>query len=152
MDSDDKTTVLNDIYLKTLEALPDAVVVVNELGVITVCNQQTEFLFGFSRFELIGHPITTLVPQRLRQDHDRHVQGYVANPGVREMGTGLIVTGVHRSGRELPITIKLSPIMIAEAGLHVIAVIRRYNPASDTAGSAKETLPVTSEHVCTSKD
>ena len=138
MTSSDQTTILNDIYMKTLEALPDAVVVVNEQGTITVCNQQTEFLFGFSRFELVGHPITTLVPSRLREGHDQHVQGYVGNPGVREMGTGLIVTGVHRSGRELPITIKLSPIMIAEAGLHVIAVIRRWTPASDAVGSAKE--------------
>jgi PAS domain-containing protein len=47
-----------------MEAAPDALVVVDACGRITLMNAQTERLFGYLRDELHGQSIETLIPQR----------------------------------------------------------------------------------------
>ena len=55
-----------------LEAIPDAMVVVNQEGIVVQVNSQTENLFGYTRDELIGQKIEMLVPERQRQQHHHH--------------------------------------------------------------------------------
>ncbi len=52
-----------------LEAAPDAVVIVAQDGSISLVNSQTEAMFGYTRAELIGEPVETLVPERFRDLH-----------------------------------------------------------------------------------
>jgi PAS domain S-box-containing protein len=72
-----------------LEAAPDAMVVVDPLGRITLVNSQTERLFGYDRAELLGAQVEMLIPQRLRDRHPAHRTGYFADPRVRSMGSNL---------------------------------------------------------------
>src|SRR5665648_41560 len=53
-----KTTRLENL----LEAVPDALVGMDQEGVIRFVNYQTESLFGYDRDDLVGQPIQTLVP------------------------------------------------------------------------------------------
>jgi PAS domain S-box-containing protein len=92
-----------------LDAAPDALVVVDRQGLITYVNAQTEHLFGFAKAELLGQPLHTLIPQRLRANHAGHVHRYFGNPKARPMGSGLELVGLTRSGAELPIEVSLSP-------------------------------------------
>ena len=48
-----------------LEAVPDALVGMDQKGVIRFVNRQTELLFGYDRDDLIGRPVETLVPESL---------------------------------------------------------------------------------------
>ena len=49
-----------------MEAAPDALVVVDACGRISLMNAQTERLFGYPRDELLGQSIETLIPRRFR--------------------------------------------------------------------------------------
>jgi protein-histidine pros-kinase len=117
--------VLEDIYLKTLEALPDAVLVVNEKGHIIVFNNQAELMFGYHRTEVLGGPVENLIPEAHRRRHAAEREHYLETPRIREMGVGRVLNGLHRTGRLIPIEIKLAPLTIAGAGVHVLAVARR---------------------------
>jgi PAS domain S-box-containing protein len=64
-----------------------------------------------------------LVPERYRAAHVGQRDGYFAAPRVRPMGAGLDLRGRHRSGREFPVEISLSPLRTPD-GLVVTAVIR----------------------------
>jgi len=106
-----------------LEAVPDALVAVNQQGVIIQVNSQTEALFSYTRDELIGQKIEMLVPERQRPEHDRHREQFHAKPKIRRMGSGLDLHGRRRDGSEFPVEISLSPIVTAD-GTIVLSMIR----------------------------
>jgi PAS domain S-box-containing protein len=106
-----------------LEAIPDALVAVNQQGVIIQINSQTERLFAYTREELIGQRIETLVPERQRGQHEHHRDQYHARPKIRRMGSGLDLYGRRRDGSEFPVEISLSPIGMGDS-MMVLSVIR----------------------------
>ncbi len=106
-----------------VESGPDAILMVDEEGRITLVNSQAERLFGYPREELLGKPVEVLVPERFRERHVSYRAGYVAAPRTRPMGVGLDLYALRRDGTELPVEISLSPLS-TEQGLQVIAGIR----------------------------
>ena len=106
-----------------LEAIPDAMVAVNQDGIVVQVNSQTQDLFGYTRDELIGQRIEMLVPERQRLQHRQHRERFADLPKVRRMGAGLDLHGRRRDGSEFPVEISLSPIATGE-GLLVLSAIR----------------------------
>ncbi len=106
-----------------LEAAPDAMVIVDQEGRISLVNSQTERLLGYAREELLGRPVELLVPEHARGLHRDHRQGYPANPQPRPMGRGLDLYARRRDGTVLPVEISLSPLA-TEEGVLVTAAIR----------------------------
>jgi PAS domain S-box-containing protein len=110
-------------YRGLLEAAPDAMVVVNEGGEIVLLNLQAEKQFGYSRNELVGQPVTSIIPQgfaeRLIADGTRTAAQALA----QQIGTGLELSGRRKDGTAFPIELMLSPLESSE-GILVIAAVR----------------------------
>jgi PAS domain S-box-containing protein len=93
-----------------LEAVPDALVVVDSEGRIARTNRATELLFGYRREELEQRPIEVLVPELLRQLHTDERMSYWATPQTRYMGRLGKVLGRRKDGSEFPAEVRLSPL------------------------------------------
>lgn len=94
-----------------LEAAPDAMVLVDGRGGILLANPQAETMFGYAQGGLVGLPVESLMPERFRERHVGHREGYTKEPRVRPMGAGLELFGIRQDGVEFPIEISLSPIV-----------------------------------------
>ncbi len=110
-------------YRGLLEAAPDAMVVVDQLGEIVLLNLQAEKQFGYSRDELLGQQVKNIIPhgfaERLIADGTRTAAEALA----QHMGTGIELSALRKDGSEFPIEIMLSPLESAE-GVLVTAAIR----------------------------
>ena len=105
-----------------VEAAPSAMIMVNKDGCITLVNTQAEAVFGYSRQELIGRTVETLIPERFRSHHMDYRLGYLGDAHARPMGAERELFGLRKDGTEVPIEIGLTPIQTSE-GLLVLASI-----------------------------
>jgi PAS domain S-box-containing protein len=112
----------NDLR-ELVEAVPDALVVIDQSGRLILVNRQTEQLFGYHRDELLGQPVEVLVPERFRDKHVGYRDGYFAAPHLRPMGVGLELVGQRKDGHEVPVEISLSPLHSGSV-LFVVSTIR----------------------------
>jgi PAS domain S-box-containing protein len=110
-------------YRGLLEAAPDAMVVVDQLGKIVLLNARAEAQFGYSRDELLGQPVTAIIPEgfaeRLVADDLRSAADALA----QQIGTGIELAALRRDGTGFPIEIMLSPLENSD-GILVTAAIR----------------------------
>jgi PAS domain S-box-containing protein len=110
-------------YRGLLEAAPDAMVVVNQVGGIVLLNVQAEKQFGYHRDELVGQKVKNIIPEgfaeRLVADGLRSAEDALA----QQIGTGIELNGRRKDGSEFPIEIMLSPLESTE-GILVTAAIR----------------------------
>lgn len=99
-------------YRLLWQTTTDAVLVIDDLGVIQFANPALERLFGHRPEAVVGGPLGLLQPERLRGAHDRAFARY-AQSGRRTLDWRATETvGLHASGREIPIEIAFSELPV----------------------------------------
>ncbi len=83
-----------------LESAPNGFVLVDENGTIKLVNASVEKLFGYSRKELVGKPVESLVPEHYVAEHQKVRAAYQEKPEVRMMGVGRDLSGRRKDGSE----------------------------------------------------
>lgn len=102
---------------------PDAIVVVDRHSRIIIANVRAEEMFGYTSEELRAMDVGALIPEQLREGHERQLAGYLASPEARPMSGPIEVVGRRKDGSEFPAEISLGPAR-SEHGLLVTAIIR----------------------------
>ena len=100
-----------------IESASQGVVAVDAGGRIELVNARTEEMFGCRREDLLGQPLEILLPERLRETHKQHREGYFSAPRIRPMGANLELCGRRKDGSEFPIEIGLSYIRTSDGVL-----------------------------------
>jgi PAS domain S-box-containing protein len=106
-----------------LDAISDAVLLVDSAGIIHFANSQSEMLFGYSREEFCGSSIDLLMPARVRTLDRDHLLSYFAASPTRPPTTGFALRACRRDGSEFPVDISLCMLRTSDSPL-VIASIR----------------------------
>lgn len=106
-----------------LAASPDPLITVTQNGTILFANDQSLQLFGYTREELIGQNVDLLTPDAFQSTHAKYRAGYANAPVLADMGAGKQLYAKTKSGRLIPVAIRLSPLQTDE-GLMIVSTIR----------------------------
>jgi len=104
--------IFDKVIAPLLDALPDAIVLVDEAGGIIFANQAVKPLLGYEPPELVGQPLSTLVPSRFRELHQRLVASFWQDPKPRSMTSRPLLYALSKAGEEVPVTISLAPVAL----------------------------------------
>ena len=99
------------------QTAPDAIVVIDESGVIDTVNPATERLFGYSRAELVGENVKILMPSPYREAHDAHLARYRETGEKRVIGIGRVVVGRRKDGTTFPARLAIGEIALDQGRL-----------------------------------
>ena len=137
----------DDVAWTIVEAAPDAIVVVDEEGIVVLANAAAAAQFGYERDDLIGRSVHTLLPERFRAAHMDHHARYRDSPRTRPMGMGMSLLGCRKDETEFPVEISLSPITIGDRTM-AVAVVRDITERA----AAEQRLRATEQELRTLED
>ena len=121
LDASDEHKRAERKFRDLLESAPDAMIIMDKDGAITLVNARTERLFGHSRDALLGNPIDLLIPERILAIASLRS----SNNGEQELldsVADLELCGRHQDGHEFSIEVSLSPIRTEEGQLVCCAI------------------------------
>ena len=97
-----------------LDSIPDAMVVINELGLIQSFSSAAERLFGYAAADVLGQNVKMLMPSPYREDHDSYIARYLRTGERRIIGIGRVVVGQRSDGSTFPIELAVGEMHIRE--------------------------------------
>lgn len=86
-----------------LDSVPDAMIVIDERGIIQSFSSAAERQFGWTAQEAIGRNVSFLMPEPYRAGHDGYLSRYLTTGERRVIGLGRVVVGVRRDGSTFPV-------------------------------------------------
>lgn len=108
VDRDGREPAGREEHLRSILAtVPDAMVLIDEMGIILSFSAAAEKLFGYAEAEVIGENVSMLMPSPDRERHDGYLKNY-RDTGVRKIiGIGRVTTARHRDGNTFPIELSI---------------------------------------------
>ena len=106
-----------------VEASPNALILVNNLGKIVYVNSYASELFKYKKDELVGQDLEILIPNKYAKKHPSLMKMYLTNPVRRQMGENRVLNAVKKDGQEFPVEIGLNPIVTVDGTLILAAII-----------------------------
>lgn len=94
----DALSARDSLLSAILSAVPDALIVIDEAGVLQSFSAAAEQLFGYSAAEVLGQNVDCLMPAPHRSRHNDYIARYIRTGEKRIIGTGRIVQGRRRDG------------------------------------------------------
>lgn len=115
---------LNDERFRAVtETASDAIISADRNGAIRYFNPGAERIFGYSEKEIVGVPLTRLMPERFRRAHSEGMRRYLATREAKVVGKTVELVGLHQDGREFPIELALASSEIGR-DLFFTAIVR----------------------------
>jgi two-component system sensor kinase FixL len=100
-----------------LETAADAIVVINERGVVETVSDSASRLFGYEPHEVVGRNVSMLMPSPYREEHDSYLRRYRETGERRIIGIGRIVVGQRKNGSTFPLELSVGEIVLRDRRL-----------------------------------
>jgi PAS domain S-box-containing protein len=115
--------ITHDILAEIVEIAADAVICMDAFQRITFFNKGAEAIFGWTSEEIIGQRIETLIPERYRSAHPRHVAEFGRSKvKARRMGERREIAGVRKNGVEFPAEAAISQVHQGDSVVYTVVL------------------------------
>jgi two-component system, LuxR family, sensor kinase FixL len=105
-----KDSWLSDNALTVMDAVVDAIVTMDAEGIIHFANAATYRLFGYPPGSLVGQPVSVLMPEPHRAQHQQYVNRFLSTREAHMIGIGRELSAVTLDGKQFPIYLAVSDI------------------------------------------
>ena len=112
-DSDSLQSILTSILL----SVPDAMIVIDDAGIIMAFSRAAENLFGYKSEDVVGTNIKCLMTQSDQTHHDQYIRNYLATGERQIIGIGRIVEARLANGESIPVELKIGEANIGDRKL-----------------------------------
>ena len=102
--------ILQAVYDTSL----DAIIVIDDKGMIQFFNRIAEKLFNFATSEVLGQNIKMLMPSYFAEYHDGYIERYLRTGEKRIIGIGRVVTGQKKDGSTFPLELAIGEAKIGD--------------------------------------
>jgi len=96
-----------------LNTVPDAMIVMNENGIVASFSAAAELVFGYAASEVIGQNVAMLMPQVEARDHDAHLRKYRHTGERHVIGNVRLERAMRKGGETFPIELAVGEASIA---------------------------------------
>lgn len=117
----------------------DAIVTADEENRIVYCNESVTRIFGYRVEELVGEPLTRLMPERLRESHRDAIERFLETREPDIMGETIELVGLHKNGGEIPVELSLG-WWESDEGVFFTGVIRDITDRKRTERALNEKM------------
>jgi two-component system sensor kinase FixL len=90
-----------------LDTVPDAMIVIDERGVMRSFSAAAERLFGYRAADMLGKNVKLLMPSPYREGHDGYLERYLRTGEKRIIGVGRVVVGERKDGSTFPMELSV---------------------------------------------
>ena len=97
-----------------LATVPDAMVVIDEQGIILSFSVAAEKMFDYREDEVVGRNVKMLMPSPDRERHDQYLTNYLTTGKRKIIGIGRVTTGLHRDGSTFPMELSVGEAWLGE--------------------------------------
>lgn len=120
-----------------LETVPDAMIVINEQGLMQSFSVAAERLFGYEAKEAIGQNVSILMPEPDHSRHDAYLARYRATAERHIIGIGRVVTGRRKDGSTFPMSLSVGETQASE-GRYFTGFVRDLTERQETQAKLQE--------------
>ncbi len=97
-----------------IQTATDAIITIDENGIVELANQAASRLFGYSYEEMIGHNIAMLMAEPHRSRHDEYIKRYCETGKRKIIGIGREVEGRRKDGTVFPLRLSVSEVRLQD--------------------------------------
>jgi len=124
-----------------LETTVDAIITIDEKGIILSYNKAAGRIFGYDPPEVIGRNVSLLMPEPYREEHDAYIKNYLETGYKKIIGIGREVYGARKNGTTFPLEIAVSEVRLKD-GVTFTGIVR---DISDRRRLEQEILRISDE-------
>ncbi|WP_295317220.1 chemotaxis protein CheB [Roseobacter sp.] len=105
-----------------LDAAPEAILTIDEQGVVGTFSPGAEDIFGFSATEVLGRSVNMLMPEPDRSRHDGYLETYIKTGEKKIIGVGREMDAVRKDGSRVPIRLTVSELEL-DGARHFLGIM-----------------------------
>ncbi|MFA8442770.1 CheR family methyltransferase [Yoonia sp.] len=106
-----------------LDAAPEAIVTIDDHGIIGSFSPAAEEIFGYRAAEIIGKNVNILMPDQDRRHHDGYMTRYLNTGEARIIGRGRDMDGLRKDGTTVPIRLLISELEL-DGERHFLGILQ----------------------------